>query len=155
MKSHASFWYEEFFEIPMLMLYSAERPPTSLPGVPIKSVPSEQAASYSANSRIWIRRQIADAVIPYVRREMVGSTNTIIYQMYRELGIAIYNETARIMLAGILSDTRNLSTSTTRKIDSTAWLALSTQLGLSPDSVAKINQAMKDAANDYTGMTDA
>ena len=59
------------------------------------------------------------------------------------------------MLAGILSDTRNLSTSTTQKIDSTAWLALISQLGLSPDSVAKINQAMKDAANDYIGMTDA
>lgn len=102
-----------------------------------------------------VEGDIADAVIPYVRREMVGSTNTIIYQMYRELGIAIDNETARIMLAGILSDTRNLSTSTTRKIDSTAWLALTTQLGLSPDSVAKINQAMKDAANNYTGMTDA
>ena len=97
-----------------------------------------------------VEGDIADAVIPYVRREMVGSTNTIIYQMYRELGIAIDDETARIMLAGILSDTRNLSTSTTQKIDSTAWLALISQLGLSPDSVAKINQAMKDAANDYT-----
>ena len=97
----------------------------------------------------------ADAGIPYVRREMIGSTNTIIYQMYRELGIAIDNETARIMLAGILSDTRNLSKSTTQRIDSTAWLALTTQLGLSPDSVANINQGMADAANDYTGMTDA
>jgi manganese-dependent inorganic pyrophosphatase len=102
-----------------------------------------------------VEGDITDAGIPYVRREMIGSTNTIIYQMYRELGVTIDNETARIMLAGILSDTRNLSKSTTQRIDSTAWLALTTQLGLSPDSVAKINKGMKDAASDFTGMTDA
>lgn len=101
-----------------------------------------------------VEGDIADARIPFVRREMVGSTNTIIYQMYKELGIAIDNETARIMLAGILSDTRNLSKSTTQGIDSTAWLALTTQLGLSADSVAKIDQGMKAAASDFSGMTD-
>lgn len=102
-----------------------------------------------------VEGDIADAGIPYVRREMIGSTNTIIYQIYRELGITIDNQTARIMLAGILSDTRNLSKSTTQKIDSTAWLALTTQLDLSPDSVARINKGMKNAASDFTGMTDA
>ena len=101
-----------------------------------------------------VEGDIADAGIPFVRREMVGSTNTIIYQMYKELGVAIDNQTARIMLAGILSDTRNLSKSTTQRIDSVAWLALTTQLGLSADSVAKINKGMKDASNDFTGMTD-
>lgn len=101
-----------------------------------------------------VEGDIADAGIPFVRREMVGSTNTIIYQMYKELGVAIDDETARIMLAGILSDTRNLSKSTTQRIDSVAWLALTTQLGLPADSVAKINKGMKDASNDFTGMTD-
>ena len=101
-----------------------------------------------------VEGDIADAGIPYVRREMVGSTNTIIYEMYKELGVAIDDETARIMLAGILSDTRNLSKSTTQRNDSTAWMALTTQLGLSADSVAKISQAMEDAATDYSGMTD-
>ena len=101
-----------------------------------------------------VEGDIADASIPYVRREMVGSTNTIIYQMYRELGVAIDNETARIMLAGILSDTRNLSKSTTQRVDSTPWLALTSQLGISADSVARIDKGMKDASIDYSGMTD-
>ena len=102
-----------------------------------------------------VEGDIADAGIPYVRREMVGSTNTIIYEMYRELGVNIDDETARIMLAGIVSDTRNLSKTTTRGIDSTAWLALSMQLGISRDSMTVINRNMEDAAYDYSGMTDA
>ncbi len=102
-----------------------------------------------------VEGDIKDAGIPFVRREMVGSTNTIIYEMFREQGIAIDDETARIMLAGIVSDTRNLSKSTTRGIDSTAWLALTTQLGISRDSVARLNRGMDAAATDYTGMTAA
>lgn len=102
-----------------------------------------------------VEGDIADAGIPYVRREMVGSTNTIIYEMYNELGVNIDDEAARIMLAGIISDTRNLSKSTTCGIDSTAWLALSTQLGISRDSMRVINRRMEEAAYDYSGMTDA
>jgi len=101
-----------------------------------------------------VEGDIADAAIPYVRREMVGSTNTIIYECYKELGVDIDDETARIMLAGIISDTRNLTKTTTCGIDSTAWWALSTQLGISRDSMAVINHNMEDAAYDYSGMTD-
>ena len=56
-------------------------------------------------------RDIRDDMIPFVRREMVGRTNTIVYEMYKELGVNIDDEAARIMLAGIISDTRNLSKS--------------------------------------------
>ena len=101
-----------------------------------------------------VEGDIKDDGIPFVRREMVGSTNTIIYEMYRELGVNIDDETARIMLAGIISDTRNLSKTTTCGIDSTAWLSLSSQLGMSRDSVARLNLGMEEAAYDYTGMTD-
>lgn len=97
---------------------------------------------------------IKDSGIPFVRREMLGSTNTIVYEMYNELGIAIDDEAARIMLAGIISDTRNLSTSSTTAIDSTAMAALTAQLGISADSVARLNRVMEEAAYDYTGMTD-
>ena len=82
-----------------------------------------------------VEGDIADAGIPYVRREMVGSTNTIICECYKESGISIDDETARIMLAGIVSDTRNLSKTTTCRIDSVAWLALTAQLGISSDSM--------------------
>ena len=102
-----------------------------------------------------VEGDIADSGIPFVRREMVGSTNTIIYEMYKEQGIAIDDETARIMLAGIISDTRNLSKTTTQGIDSTALQVLTAQLAISPDSVARLNYGMENAASDYTGMTDA
>ena len=101
-----------------------------------------------------VEGDIADAGIPYVRREMVGSTNTIIYECFKESGVTIDDETARIMLAGIVSDTRNLSKTTTCGIDSVAWLALSSQLGISSDSMAVINYLMEEVAYDYSGMTD-
>ena len=101
-----------------------------------------------------VEGDIADANIPFVRREMVGSTATIVYETYREQGVTIDSETARILLAGIISDTRNLSKSTTRGVDSTAWLALTTQLGISADSAAHLNRGMAEAAYDYSGMTD-
>ena len=102
-----------------------------------------------------VEGDIKDNGIPFVRREMVGSTNTIIYQMYKEQGIAIDDETARIMLSGIISDTRNLTKTTTRAIDSLALKVLTAQLGISADSVARLNYGMENAASDYTGMTDA
>ena len=101
-----------------------------------------------------VEGDIADSGIPFVRREMVGSTNTIVYEMYKEQDIAIDDETARIMLAGIISDTRNLSKTTTQGIDSTALQVLTAQLNISPDSVARLNYGMENAASDYTGMTD-
>ena len=101
-----------------------------------------------------VEGDIADSGIPFVRREMVGSTNTIIYEMYKEQGITIDDETARIMLAGIISDTRNLTKTTTARIDTVALLALTAQLGISPDSVARLDLYMNNAASDYTGMTD-
>jgi len=101
-----------------------------------------------------VEGDIADENIPYVRREMIGSTCTIIYECYKELGVDIDKEVAGIMLAGIVSDTRNLSKSTTKKVDSLAWQALSSQLGIDADSMAVINYNMEKASSDYTGMTD-
>jgi len=101
-----------------------------------------------------IEGDIPDAIIPYVRREMVGSTCSIVYECYKELGVAIDDETAKILLAGIVSDTRNLTKTTTRGIDSTAWQALVAQLRLQ-DQIADINRKMAEAAYNYDGMTDA
>jgi len=100
-----------------------------------------------------VEGDIADAKVPYVRREMVGSTCTIIYECFKELGVAIDDETAAILLAGILSDTRNLTKTTTRGVDSIAWQALVSQLELE-DRVDEISQHMAEAAYDYSGMTD-
>ena len=97
---------------------------------------------------------ILDSGIPYVRREMIGATCTIIYEMYRELGVSIDDETARILLAGLLSDTRNLTKAATRLEDSVAWEALVTQLHLE-DKVAEISHQMSEASNNYFGMSDS
>lgn len=101
-----------------------------------------------------IEGDIRDATIPYVRREMVGSTCTIIYGCFNELGVPIDDESAKIMLAGILSDTRNLSTTTTKGVDSLAWKALVAQLQLE-GQVAQISREMEEASYNYDGMTDA
>ena len=101
-----------------------------------------------------VEGDIPDATIPFVRREMVGSTCSIVYECYKELGVAIDDETAKILLAGIVSDTRNLTKTTTKGIDSTAWKTLVAQLHLE-DQIADINRQMAEAAYNYDGMTDA
>ena len=102
-----------------------------------------------------IEGDIADSGVAFVRREMIGATTTIIYEMFKEQGVAIDDETARVMLAGIISDTRNLSKSATCAIDTLALTALAAQLNISADSIARLNRGMVEAASDYTGMTDA
>ena len=101
-----------------------------------------------------VEGDIKDSGIPFVRREMIGSTCTIIYECYNELGIAIDDETAKILLAGLLSDTRNLAKSSTQHEDSVAWLALVAQLKLE-NEVAEISRQMTEAANNYDGMSDS
>lgn len=51
------------------------------------------------------------------RNMSVGSTNTIIYQMYKENMIEIPKEIAGLMLSGILSDTLALTSPTTTELD--------------------------------------
>ncbi|MDY6765939.1 MAG: manganese-dependent inorganic pyrophosphatase [Candidatus Nanohaloarchaea archaeon] len=53
----------------------------------------------------------------YVRIEPVGSTATIIVDMYREAGVEIPRSTAGLLLSGVLSDTVVLRSPTTTDID--------------------------------------
>jgi len=52
-----------------------------------------------------------------IRSMAVGSTNTIIYHMYKENNVDIPKDIAGIMLSGILSDTLCLKSPTTTEID--------------------------------------
>ena len=54
------------------------------------------------------------------RNMPVGSTNTIIYQMYKENNVKIPKDMAGLMLSGILSDTLILNSPTTTNIDKDA-----------------------------------
>ena len=58
------------------------------------------------------------------RNMSVGSTNTIVYQMYKESHVAIPYQIAGMMLSGILSDTLALTSSTTTKKDKETVLKL-------------------------------
>ena len=51
------------------------------------------------------------------RNMIVGSTNTIVYELYKEAGIEIPKNIASIMLSGILSDTLILKSPTATKKD--------------------------------------
>lgn len=63
--------------------------------------------------------------IPINFRNMpVGSTNTILYLMYKENNVEIPSNIAGIMLSGILSDTLLLKSPTTTELDKTATFAL-------------------------------
>ena len=64
------------------------------------------------------------------RNMAVGSTNTILYEMYKELGIEIPNNIAGIMMAGILSDTLILQSPTTTVLDKEAVERLSERLSI-------------------------
>ena len=59
------------------------------------------------------------------RNMAVGSTNTIIYHLYKERGVDIPKEIAGVMLAGIISDTLILKSPTTTEYDKEAVLELS------------------------------
>lgn len=59
------------------------------------------------------------------RNMPVGSSNTIIYQMYKEKNIKIPRQIAGIMASGILSDTLILKSPTTTELDKKALIELS------------------------------
>ena len=58
------------------------------------------------------------------RNSPVGSTNTIIYQMYKENDVEITSKMAGMMLSGIISDTLVLKSPTTTEVDKMAVLEL-------------------------------
>lgn len=97
---------------------------------------------------------MAKADVPFIRREMIGSTCTIVWELYKEAKVSPDEQTSKILLAGILSDTHNLSKANTVRRDSLAWQALTSALGLSAEVVAEIQQGMDDAYSDYSGMSD-
>ncbi len=64
------------------------------------------------------------------RNMAVGSTNTILYLMYKEKKLPIPNDIAGIMLSAIISDTLLLKSPTTTKSDELAVTELSKMLGI-------------------------
>ena len=75
--------------------------------------------------------------MPITFRNMpVGSTNTIIYLMYREAGIEIPPQIAGLMVSGIISDTLYLKSPTATDFDAEAIRELSQRAPIVPDQYA-------------------
>ena len=64
------------------------------------------------------------------RNMAVGSTNTIVYQMFRERHVDIPYEIAGMMISGILSDTLCLTSSTTTDLDKITVNLLANEMNL-------------------------
>lgn len=92
--------------------------------------------------------------VPFVYRKLIGSACSLVWELYQEAAVPVDDTMARVLLAGIMSDTRNLAKDNTTKEDSLAWRGLTSQLKLSADSVAVIYRAMEEALTSYDGMSD-
>jgi len=88
----------------------------------------------------------------YARFAPVGAAASIIYLMYNELNISISKEIAKVMLMSILSDTGNLTKSTTKEIDRRAYEGLKKISEI--EDLDTIFEAMTEAKASYGSMTD-
>ncbi len=81
------------------------------------------------------------------RNMIVGSTCTIVYELYKENKIKIPNNIASLLMAGIISDTLLLKSPTTTKVDEKALNDLTKITNLNPDTLAiemfKANDVIK------------
>ena len=73
----------------------------------------------------------------FVDAEPLGSTCTIVYQLFLRNGIRPARETARVLLTGILSDTLILKSPTTTQIDVESAAALAAMCQTSVDEYGK------------------
>jgi len=89
----------------------------------------------------------------YIHTEPVGSTATLIYKKYLNYGITPGKEMAGIMLSGLLSDTRNLTSPTTTKEDKLVAAALA-QLG-NIQGLQAYGKKMLQAGSSLKGLTPA
>lgn len=88
----------------------------------------------------------------YCKFMNVGSTNTIIYTIYKECGITPAQDIAQLMVAGIIADTDSLAKATTTAADT---LALSQLCEIAQfDSLSVLTQGINAALSSFIGMTD-
>ena len=97
---------------------------------------------------------ISEQNLVYYKAMPVGSTCTLVFTSYRETGISIPDETARLLLAGLISDTRNLKKPTTTALDILAWNTLAAQLGYTESYLDRVYAGMVKASQDITGLSD-
>lgn len=82
----------------------------------------------------------------------VGSTCTVIYSSFKEYRVEIIHPYAELMLSALLSDTNNLTSSTTTELDRVAYRELVALSRIS--DIDSFYRRMQDAASSYYGMDD-
>ena len=92
------------------------------------------------------------ASIPYFKIVPLGSTNTVVYTCYQELGEPINQTMAYLMLSALLSDTNGMTSTTVTNIDREMHNTLLPLSGIT--DVEKHYEEMTDSLASYTGMTD-
>lgn len=90
----------------------------------------------------------------YVYRKEVGSTCSLVWELFEQAAVPVNDNVARILLAGLMSDTSDLTRNNTTEEDRRAWTSLTTQLNLGPADAEVIFSNMSDALTDYSGMSD-
>ena len=99
-----------------------------------------------------VSNSFTSAVPIYCKFMDVGSTNTIVYTMYKECGITPTKDIARLMVAGIIADTDSLTKATSTPVDS---IALSQLCGIAQfENLSELTQGIDAAMNSYIGMSD-
>ena len=94
---------------------------------------------------------VTNSELIYVRSAPMGSTASIIYYMYKENGVEITKDMARIMLMSLISDTSN-GTKKMTKADTTAYAELVSLADTDPD---ELYAGMVEAKLSYEGMSDS
>lgn len=105
---------------------------------------------------------ITESKLLYAKYMPVGSTCSIVYTSYCELGVKITPEVAKVLLAGILADTLNLVKVTCTEVDRKIYSELVRVLAESETKtyedkfaeIQKIYKGMSEAAKNFDGMTD-
>ncbi len=105
---------------------------------------------------------ITESKLLFAKYMPVGSTCSIVYTSYKELGVEITADVAKILFAGILSDTLNLIKVTTTDVDrqiyeellqilANAW---NMDISAARNKVNEIYKGMVEAAHDFSSMSD-
>lgn len=105
---------------------------------------------------------ICESKLIYGKYMPVGSTCSIVYSSFKELDVEITPDVAKILLAGLLSDTLNLVKVTTTDVDRLIYKELLEILAsvwnvdafAAQEKANGIYQGMVEAAHDFSSMTD-
>lgn len=105
---------------------------------------------------------ITESKLLYAKYMPVGSCCSIVYTSYKELDVEITAEIAKVLFAGILSDTLNLRKVTVTDVDRAVYDELlvilanawNVDVSAAKTKVSAIYEGMVEAAHDFSEMSD-